>query len=219
MLFRSKLITGDVKEGQSVYSPSASFYIGKRFNSLVGARLGLQAGLPSNHDLNNSRSKYINAGVSADVLLNINTLIYGSNYSTWIDVEPFLGYGANFVNNYSGSWDYISSLRGGLHISKRITRTTKLFIEPHIKLYSDGYNFVNEGGMDFVPGLQAGISYFILPLALRTNVGTFTKNSIWDNTFVTISGGATVLANGATISKNLPNYLSPKLNIDRKSVV
>ena len=207
------LVTGDKKDGIGSFNPAAALYIGKTFNHVFTPRLGLQVGMPNVHAPEIIQTKTALAGVSLDAMVNLNTLFLGKDQNSWVDFSPFIGYGANFISNPEDNFDFISSVRAGLHLSTRISPTTSLFIEPNISLYSDGYNFMKEDGLDVVPGVFAGVTYYVIPREMRTNTGSFISTSFWDNTFVTLAGGANVLVNGATLSKNMPDYLNPKLAV------
>ena len=205
------MTTGEFKDGISKANPAAALYIGKQFNKVFSSRLGFHGAMQNVHKLSYSRKKTALGGISADVLLNMNSLMSSNAKASWITFQPFIGYGANFLSNPEEKVDYISSIRAGLNISKAVNKTTRVFIEPGVSMYSDKYNFMTEENMDIVPAVFAGVTYQILPRSLRNNTGSFITSDFWDNTFVTVGGGLTTLLDAKTIDNNITKYLDPRL--------
>ncbi len=164
--------------------------VGDWITPVHGLRLGANAG-----QYKSAAGNLTHLGLSADYLMNLSALVRKDNPERKVEVIGIAGAELQMVKDkYNGKWTINPGFRIGLQTRFNVSRSTFLYIEPRIGLYSDNIDGIKQYlKYDYAASLMVGLGY-------RLNGGRghrqwegltpFSNESFADNMFFGLSGGA-----------------------------
>lgn len=165
--------------------------VGDWFTPVHGIRLGVNGG---EYGSSTGTPKYF--GFSADYLMNLSSLVRKDNPNRTVEVIGLAGAELQVVRN-NGSWSVNPGFRLGVQTRFNVSRSTFLYIEPRIGIYTDNIDGAKSFlGYDYQASLMVGLGY-----RLNGGRGYRTESSIpfhsenfVENLFYGFSAGATTFA-------------------------
>lgn len=187
-------------EGQLIGRPDlgarGGFSIGDWFTPVHGMKLGINAGARKEHGVR----KHAFGGVSLDYLMNISALAHKYDPDRMFELIGVAG--IEYQRRFKGP-SHGNAFGGHLGLQARfnITRSTFLYIEPRLGLYSDGVNSKSSWQRyDWEGAVMFGLGYRIAP-GIKRFTSRLDNQSSYDNTFYGISAGV-----NSTIQSGMTNF-------------
>ena len=202
--------------------------VGKWFNAISGARLGISVSSRGSGYENTGNQMIM--GLTADYMLDFTSLIpMKYHYDRIFNFSLYTGFGGYFttfdkttsIDGQSPVTESVSKVvpgfRLGVNAGFKLNQATTLFFEPGITAYGKGID-PNNGdplanswrGFAIAPSFRAGISYRVIPVAYRKGVTDFLSAGFFDNTFITYAAGVEALVAGGDYDAALSDNMGGK---------
>ncbi len=162
--------------------------VGDWLTPVHGVRLGLNVG-----EYGSSTGDPRHIGLSADYLMNLTSLLHKEKLDRTVEVIGLAGGELQMVRK-DGGWSMNPGFRIGIQTRFNVSRSTFLYIEPRIGIYTDNIDAAKSVlGYDYQASLMLGLGY-------RLNGGQgfrsissepFSCENFVENLFYGISAGAT----------------------------
>lgn len=165
--------------------------VGDWLTPVHGVRLGINGG-----EYGSSIGNPKHYGISADYLMNFSALVRKDNPDRTVEVIGLAGCELQMVKK-DGNWSVNPGFRIGIQTRFNVSRSTFLYIEPRIGIYTDNIDAAESFlGYDYQASLMVGLGYRLNGgRGYRTSNSTpFHNEHFVENLFYGFSAGATTFA-------------------------
>lgn len=181
----------------------ARLTIGDWITPVHGWRVGISAG---RHFGVNDTKPYF-AGLSVDYLMNLSALLRKDNPGRRFELIGLMGIEGQALHREGHKMWAAGGFRIGLQPRLYLTRSTYMYVEPRIGIYTDGLDDVKTWHKyDWNASVMVGLGY-----RMNGGTGLHVDNSLFigehfrDNLFVSVGGGVQALGNS---TNNLRDRIS-----------
>lgn len=159
------------------------FSIGDWFTPVHGMKLGINGGARKEF----GERKHAFAGVSLDYLMNLSALAHKYDPDRMFELIGVAG--VEYQRRFKGGSGNAFGGHLGLQARFNVTRSTFLYIEPRLGLYSDGVNVRSSWQKyDWEGAVMIGLGYRMAP-GIKRFATRLDNEAAYDNTFYGISAG------------------------------
>lgn len=154
-------------------------------------------------------------GLQADYLFNITSSIKGYNPGRLFEVSALAGIGYQFAS-FLGKNEHAADLNLGLQLKLHPTPNVDFYIEPRFTFLSDGIDHSDQKNWhkyDMTYGAVVGVTYHLKAWKPFGGIKMFEEDSMWDNTFISFSGGGQFQLSKLTNELGITKAFGPHYSI------